>query len=197
MLGPILQGHRIRLEPAQLEDAPLRQRWFSDLEVTRLYTSPSVPSMKQEEESFDHAARDDSVVLWRITLDGVSIDQSFLYELDWMHRQTRSGMGIGARMHWGKGYGSEGVQLRTAYALGAISRQSSVPGSRSTAAAVACAVQASGSTLSTPSTICRTAHDVNCRSSTSWGCPTVTVLRPNPGTNRAELSPARTPIFLF
>jgi len=118
MLGPLLQGHRIRLEPAQIEDAPLRQRWFADLEVTRLYTFPGVPSMQQEEESFDHAARDDSVVLWRITLDGVSIGQSFLYELDWMHRQTRSGMWIGARTYWGKGYGSESVRLRTAYAFG-------------------------------------------------------------------------------
>ncbi len=42
----------------------------------------------------------------------------FLYELDWMHRQTLTGMWIGERLHWGKGYGSESVRLRTSYALG-------------------------------------------------------------------------------
>jgi [ribosomal protein S5]-alanine N-acetyltransferase len=118
MLGPTLHGHAINLEPAQPEDAPLRQQWFADLEVTRLYTSPGVPSLKQEEESFDRAARDDSVVLWRITLDGVAIGQSFLYELDWMHRQSLTGMWIGERTLWGKGYGSEAVRLRTDYAFG-------------------------------------------------------------------------------
>jgi RimJ/RimL family protein N-acetyltransferase len=118
MLGPVLRGHKISLEPAQPEDALLRHRWFADLEVTRLYTSPGVPSLKQEEESFDRAARDDSAVLWRITLNGVAIGQCFLHQLDWMHRQTLTGTWIGERAHWRKGYGSESVRLRTDYALG-------------------------------------------------------------------------------
>src|SRR5947209_839015 len=118
MLGPTLHGRLVKLEPAQPADAVLRQQWFADLEVTRLYTSPGVPSLSQEQESFDRTARDDSVVLWRITLDGVTIGQSFLYELSWMHRQAFTGIWIGDRAQWGKGYGSEAVRLRTDYAFG-------------------------------------------------------------------------------
>lgn len=115
MLGATLRGKKISLEPARSEDAHLRQRWFSDLEVTRLYTGPGVPSVAQEEESFERAARDGSVVVWRIALDGESIGQSFLYEIDWLHRRALSGMWIGERSHWGKGYGSEAVRLRTRF----------------------------------------------------------------------------------
>lgn len=118
MLGPTLQGDMIRLEPARLEDAALRQRWLADLEVTRLYSAPGVRSLRQEEESFERAARDDSVFLWRIALDGACIGQAFLKDVDWMHRQAHSGMWIGDRTQWGKGYGSEVVRLRSAFALG-------------------------------------------------------------------------------
>jgi RimJ/RimL family protein N-acetyltransferase len=115
MLGPTLHGELISLEPARPEDAPLRQRWFSDLEVTRLYTGPGVQSFRQEEESFEKTARDDSVMLWRIDLDGVSIGQAFLYDLNWTDRQAHTGMWIGERSQWGKGYGTEVVRLRTAF----------------------------------------------------------------------------------
>jgi RimJ/RimL family protein N-acetyltransferase len=117
MLGPTLRGKLISLEPARLDDAPLRQRWFADLEVTRFYTGPGVPSDGQEEQSFEQAARDDSVILWRIDLDGLSIGQAFLYDLNWIDRQTLTGMWIGERSQWGKGYGSDVVRLRTAFAF--------------------------------------------------------------------------------
>jgi hypothetical protein len=69
MLGPILRGTAVSLEPARLEDAAVRCRWFADTELSRWWTGPDVPSLKQEEESFDRAARDPSVMLWRITLE--------------------------------------------------------------------------------------------------------------------------------
>lgn len=115
MLGPTLRGTSISLEPARPEDAPLRQRWFAELEVTRLYSAPGMPSLKQEEESFERAARDESLFLWRIALDGESIGQAFLNEITWMHRQARTGMLIGDRNHWGKGYGSVRVTGGTRY----------------------------------------------------------------------------------
>lgn len=95
----------------------MRIRWFSNLEVTRLYTSPGVPSLEQEEESFERSARDDSVILWRIDLNGESIGQSFLHEISWIDRRAMTGMWIGDPVHWGKGYGSEVVRLRTAFAF--------------------------------------------------------------------------------
>ncbi len=115
MLGPVLRGSLISLEPARPEDIPLRRHWFADREVTRLFTTPDVPSLAQEEESFERAARDESTVLWRVALEGAAIGQAFLFNINWIDRQTLSGLWIGERDQWGKGYGSEAVRLRTAF----------------------------------------------------------------------------------
>jgi RimJ/RimL family protein N-acetyltransferase len=117
MLGPTLCGAAVRLEPARLEDAAMRCGWFADLELSRWWTGPDVPSLKQEEESFEQAARDPAVVLWRITLDGRTIGSAWLSAIDWRNRQAWQGMVIGERAEWGKGYGSDVVRLRTAFAF--------------------------------------------------------------------------------
>ncbi len=117
MLGPILRGETISLEPSRLEDGVLRCAWFADLELSRWWTGPSVPSLKQEEESYERWARDDSSVHWRIVLQGRTIGSSWLTAINWRHRQAWQGMVIGERTEWGKGYGSEAVRLRTAFAF--------------------------------------------------------------------------------
>ena len=117
MLGPVLRGQEVTLEPARREDAAVRCRWFADLELSRFWTSPTVPSAQQEEESFERAARDPSVVLWRITREGRLIGSAWLNSIDRLNRQGRQGMVIGEREEWGKGCGSEVVRLRTAYAF--------------------------------------------------------------------------------
>lgn len=117
MFGPVLRGEKISLEPPRPEDGALRLRWFADLEVTRLYTNPGVPSLHQEEESYERSARDEDVVLWRIALDGRAIGSAFIHNIDWLSRSARTGMIIGERSEWGKGYGSEVVRLRMAYAF--------------------------------------------------------------------------------
>jgi RimJ/RimL family protein N-acetyltransferase len=117
MFGPIVQGERVTLAPPRREDAELRQRWFADLEVTRLYTSPSVPSLAAEDESYERASRDPATVLWRIVVDERTIGQCFLCEIEWPNRTAQSGMWIGERSEWGKGYGSEAVRLRTRFAF--------------------------------------------------------------------------------
>jgi RimJ/RimL family protein N-acetyltransferase len=117
MLGPILRGERISLEPARMEDAALRCSWLADLELSHFWTSPTVPSLKQEEEAFDRWARDDASVHWRLVVDGETAGSVFLHSIDWINRQGQQGIVIGRRADWGKGYGSEAVKLRTAYAF--------------------------------------------------------------------------------
>jgi RimJ/RimL family protein N-acetyltransferase len=117
MLGPILRGTSISLEPARIEDAEIRCRWFADLELSRFWTGPDVPSIKQEEEAFEQRARDRSSVHWRIVLGDRTIGSAWLCDIDWGNRQAWQGMVIGERDEWGKGYGSEVVRLRTAYAF--------------------------------------------------------------------------------
>jgi RimJ/RimL family protein N-acetyltransferase len=117
VFGPLLRGEKISLEPPSRDDGALRLGWFADLEVTRLYTSPGVPSLQQEEESYEGSARDENLVLWRIVLDGRAIGSAFIHDIDWLNRSARTGMVIGERAEWGKGFGSEVVRLRTVYAV--------------------------------------------------------------------------------
>lgn len=117
MLGPILRGEKISLEPPRPEDGVLRCAWFADLALSRWWTSPDVPSLQQEAESFERWARDEASVHWRIVLQERTIGSTWLSAIDWRNRQAWQGMVIGARAEWGKGYGSEAVRLRTAFAF--------------------------------------------------------------------------------
>jgi RimJ/RimL family protein N-acetyltransferase len=100
-----------------LEDGVLRCAWFADLELSRWWTGPDVPSLKQEAESFDRWAREDSSIIWRIVLQGRTIGSISLHSIDWRNRQAWQSMVIGERAVWGQGYGSEAVRLRTAFAF--------------------------------------------------------------------------------
>jgi RimJ/RimL family protein N-acetyltransferase len=117
VFGPVLHGAVIALEPPRPEDSALRARWFADVEVARLYTSPGVPIEVEDQASAERAARDSSVVLWRIAHEGRAIGSCFLLGVDWKNRQALSGMMIGERSLWGRGFGTEAVRLRTGFAF--------------------------------------------------------------------------------
>jgi ribosomal-protein-alanine N-acetyltransferase len=117
MLGPIVRGELISLEPVSSADLPLFERWFADMEITRYLLNRVVPSSKQEEEWFDAAARAQDRVVWSIKREGVTIGNTALTGIDPIHRHAGSGLMIGERSAWGKGYASEAVRLRTAYAF--------------------------------------------------------------------------------
>lgn len=117
MFGPVLRGEKISLEPPRPEDSTARVRWFADHAVARYYTSPGVPLVEGDQASADRVARDDSLVLWRIALDGRAIGTSTLLGIDRLNRHARSSMMIGERSLWGRGYASEAVRLRAAFAF--------------------------------------------------------------------------------
>jgi RimJ/RimL family protein N-acetyltransferase len=117
VFGPILRGATITLEPPHPEDSALRVRWFADHFVARYYTSPGVPLEAEDRGSAGRAAGDDSVVLWRIALGGTAIGSCFLFGIDRRNGSALSGMMIGERRLWGRGYGTQAVRLRTAFAF--------------------------------------------------------------------------------
>lgn len=117
MFGPVLRGDKISLEPPQPEDSGARVRWFADQRVARFYTSPGVPIEAQDRSSAERVARDESVVLWRIALDGRAIGNSTLFNIDRLNRHAGSSMMIGERSLWGRGFATEAVRLRTAFAF--------------------------------------------------------------------------------
>ena len=117
MFGPILRGETVSLEPRREEDLHLYLSWFADTQVTRTLLRRSVPSPRQEEEWLHNAASSDSGVAWRIVVDGRTIGGTGIDAIDWLNRHGVTGLFIGDRSEWGKGYASQAVALRTAFAF--------------------------------------------------------------------------------
>jgi RimJ/RimL family protein N-acetyltransferase len=119
MLGPILQGERVRLEPPRPEYIPTYQRWFADMELTRYLVYRFPFTVKQEEEWLEAVAKDEHRVIWAIVLKttGKLIGNTGLEKISWRNRHAESGTLIGERDEWGKGYATEAMRLRTRYAF--------------------------------------------------------------------------------
>jgi RimJ/RimL family protein N-acetyltransferase len=118
MLGPILRGEIITLEPPKIEDIDTFRAWLADLEVTRTLLVRFVPSRDAEEKWYERVAASDSTVIWSIVVDGKPIGNTGIDNIDWINRHATTGTVIGEKSAWGKGYASEAVKLRTAYAFG-------------------------------------------------------------------------------
>src|SRR5947209_8482233 len=107
MLGPILRGEKISLEPAQPADLPLFVRWLADTGVTQNLLVRFPPSDAQEAEWYDAVAKDEATVHWAIVADGTTIGVTGIHQIDWINRHALTGMLIGERSQWRKGFASE------------------------------------------------------------------------------------------
>lgn len=117
MFGPILRATTLTLAPLRLDDLEQIRLWFAEQEVTRNLLHRHVLSSAQEQEWYDRAARATDAVFWGLMVDGQIIGTTSLSGIDWINRHAGSGTVIGERSQWGKGYGSQSVALRTAYAF--------------------------------------------------------------------------------
>ena len=117
MFGPILHGEGMSLEPPRLEYLDTYLSWLANLDVTRYLLIRFPPSQKQEEEWYQRMAGSEVDVLWAIVVGGQAIGSTGLHNLDWINRHAASGLLIGEPSQWGKGYASQVVALRTAYAF--------------------------------------------------------------------------------
>jgi [ribosomal protein S5]-alanine N-acetyltransferase len=119
VLGPILEGERIRLEPPRPEVLPTYLRWFEDTEITR-YLMHRLPfTDKQGQDWLEASSRDELKVVWDIVLkeNDKLIGATSLEKINWRNRHAESGIMIGAKDEWGKGYATEAMRLRTRYAF--------------------------------------------------------------------------------
>jgi len=119
VLGPVIEGDRIRLEPPRAEFLPAYRRWFADMEVTRymLYRHPL--SDKGETEWLERTATDDKMVMWAIIAksSGRLVGNTGIHDINWRNRHAMTGIVIGEKDEWGKGYAGEAMRLRTRYAF--------------------------------------------------------------------------------
>ncbi len=119
MLGPVIVGERVRLEPARPENAPTYIRWFADRAVTRYLVVRYPSSLKQQEEWIEQMAASEHDVLWAMAraVDGGLVGNLGLHRIAWRNRNAEIGYVIGERDQWGKGFATEAVKLATAYAF--------------------------------------------------------------------------------
>jgi RimJ/RimL family protein N-acetyltransferase len=119
MLGPILCGERIRLEPPKTAYLSRFVEWFADPEVTRYLLRRFPPSARQEERWLEEMAASETDVVWAVVLreGGTLVGVTALHRIDWRHRHGWIEITLGERSAWGKGYGTETARLCTAYAF--------------------------------------------------------------------------------
>ncbi len=122
MENQLFTGKLVRLGALDPErDADAFARWSQDSEYLRLIDMPPpVPRLAKsfKEDLTAWQAQENDYIFVIRTLDG---DRAIGFiELDgisWTNREAWIGIGIGEREFWGKGYGTDAMQVLTRYAF--------------------------------------------------------------------------------
>ena len=115
------EGDKVRLVPldrARHLDNCLR--WMADPEVTRWLGGNNRPMTRAGEEAwFAHQEGNpkDEIAFAVETLEGVHLGTSSLMDIDERNGRAVCGTLLGAREHWGKGYGTDAARVRARYAF--------------------------------------------------------------------------------
>jgi RimJ/RimL family protein N-acetyltransferase len=117
MFGPVLKGQKVTLRPPDAADAARFIAWFADLEVTRYLGTTFPLSLQGEEDALKRLGESKNDVFWVIEAEGKAIGASGIHRIDWVNAHGTTGTLIGEKTMWRKGYASESIALRTAYAF--------------------------------------------------------------------------------
>ncbi|MBC8103699.1 MAG: GNAT family N-acetyltransferase [Cytophagales bacterium] len=117
MFGPVIVGESITLAPLTPEMLPNYIRWFADTDVTRYLGVSHCPTLAMEQAWFEEMAKSDTSIVWAILVEDQHIGSTGIHQINWRNQRAITGNVIGDKTQWGKGYGSEAVRLRTAYAF--------------------------------------------------------------------------------
>lgn len=114
-----LQGENVRLVPVDVE-AHLEHflRWFNDPEVTHNLAVTKPMTRLKEKQMLEQIAESRTMIQW-VILDenGHPIGTTGIRNISWREGNGSTGIVIGEKTAWGKGYGSDAVRTRTRYAF--------------------------------------------------------------------------------
>jgi len=117
MYGPVIKGKKVTLRPPAESDAERFISWFADPDVTR-YLGVTFPlSLEREKEILKSFSESKDLVWWVIEAEGKAIGGIGIHQIDWINRHAITGIVIGDKGTWRKGYATEAMSLRTRYAF--------------------------------------------------------------------------------
>jgi RimJ/RimL family protein N-acetyltransferase len=117
MFGPLLRGDNVTLRPGRDGDAEHFVRWFADTEVTRFLATRMAIALEHEQEFLKKIGESKNDVWWVIEVEGQPIGATGIHGIDWLDANGTTGIVIGEKASWGRGYATEAMRLRTSYAF--------------------------------------------------------------------------------
>ena len=121
MQHPILIGQRLYLRP--LEESDIGEDyvgWLNDFDVTRYLETGVFPSTAESIRQYLDRFQDSTTDIIFAIVDcetGQHIGNVTLNRIDWVHRTADTGLMIGRKEFWGKGYATEAWSLVVGHAF--------------------------------------------------------------------------------
>jgi RimJ/RimL family protein N-acetyltransferase len=119
-VNDIFTGRLVRLAARRAEDDESFASWSNDSEYRRYQDSR--PAMPESTEDFaGRRDRDEAGNIFEFRLRTIDGDHLIgfvnLMEVQWNHRAAMLAVGVANRDYWGRGYGSDAIELMLRYAF--------------------------------------------------------------------------------
>ena len=119
-----LVGKNCYLSPMDVNDAEVFTEWLNDLEVTvNLNIFNSVMNIETEKDFLTKLSKEHNYAIVDLKTDKLLGSCGFV-ELDHLNRTAETGIFIGNKNYWNKGYGTESLQLLLDYGFNALNLNS-------------------------------------------------------------------------
>jgi len=107
-----LIGDSIYLSPMNPDDAEIYTKWINDLEIsTPLGNASNIYSLEKEREALERLSKEKyNFAIVELESDKL-LGNISLFDIDLIHRKAEVGLFIGDKDRWGKGFGTEALNL--------------------------------------------------------------------------------------
>ncbi len=115
----LLAGVQVKLRPTKITDAEKSARWLNDLGVKKFLGMTS-PVTKESREKFliKRLRSQNEKNFSIIEIDsGEYVGNVYLYNIDFNKKKAEVGIFIGEKNVWGKGYGTDAIEIIKKYAF--------------------------------------------------------------------------------